>query len=142
MDYIFDIDDTLSISEYRHHLIEGSSKDWDTYFSLLIEDLPIEPTVEILRCLCAQGNRIILCTGRPEKYRKLTVDWLAKYDVPADALFMRQPSEAYLPNAEAKKIMISRIRESGYAPVAVFEDNPKSVQMWRDCGLVVLQVVR
>jgi hypothetical protein len=141
MDYIFDIDDTISISKHRHHLITNNPKNWDKYFSLLVEDPPIPATVEILCSLHSSGNRIILCTGRPEKYRTLTVSWLERWDIPAHDLFMRQPTEAYLPNADAKKIMINRIRQSGYSPIAVFEDNPKSVQMWQECGLTVLQVV-
>ena len=142
MDYIFDIDDTLSNSERRAHWIskENPNRNWGTYYKLLIEDTPIESVVETLKCLYECRHHIILCTGRPEEYRHLTVQWLQKYDIPAHDLFMRQKSETGVRNAQAKQIMLSRIRSAGYAPVAVFEDNPLSVQMWKDNGLTVLQI--
>jgi hypothetical protein len=142
MDYIFDIDDTLSNSSNRAYWIskDNPNKNWGTYYNLLIEDAPITPVVEILQCLYGCGHRVILCTGRPENYRNLTVQWLEKYDIPSNDLFMRQTSETGLRNAQAKQIMFERIKTAGYNPVAVFEDNPLSVQMWKDCGLTVLQI--
>jgi uncharacterized HAD superfamily protein len=142
MDYIFDIDDTLSNSNHRAHWIskDNPNKNWGTYYSLLIEDSPIDAVVEILQCLYEAGHRIILCTGRPEKYRNLTVQWLEKYKIPANDLFMRQTSESGLRNAQAKQIMFERIKTAGYSPAAVFEDNPLSVEMWKNCGLTVLQI--
>jgi uncharacterized HAD superfamily protein len=142
MDYIFDIDDTLSNSTHRAHLIskDNPDKSWSTYYSLLVKDSPMEPVVTILQNLYDCGHRIILCTGRPEKYRDITVQWLEQHNVRAHELFMRQLSETGLRNAQAKQIMLDRIKTAGYDPVAVFEDNPLSVEMWKNCGLTVLQV--
>lgn len=142
MDYIFDIDDTLSDSSHRAHLIskDNPNRDWKTYYNLLIEDEPIISVVEILKSLDAAGHRIVLCTGRPEEYRDLTVSWLQKHNIPAYDLFMRQKSETGLRNAQAKSVMLNTIKEAGYTPIAVFEDNPLSVEMWKSKGLVVLQI--
>jgi len=140
MDYIFDIDDTLSDSSHREHLINGETKYWDLYYGGLIYDPPMRSTVAILKALDEAGHRIILCTGRPERYRDLTVQWLQTHDIPADALYMRQKSEQYLRNAEIKRILLLQIISDGYVPEAVFEDNPHSVEMWREAGLQVLQV--
>ena len=140
MDIIFDIDNTLSDDAHRVHYIQQNSKNWDAYFDALIDDAPITPTLEMLRTLYDARHRIILCTGRPEKYRYLTVQWLQKYDVPANALFMRQPKDGKLRNAQVKRAMIDRVREANYNPVAVFEDNPSSAAMWKECGLVVYQI--
>jgi uncharacterized HAD superfamily protein len=142
MDYIFDIDDTLSNSAHRAHWIskDNPAKNWSTYYNLLVDDSPITPVVTILQNLYEAGHRIILCTGRPEKYRDITVQWLEQHDIPAHDLFMRQTSETGLRNAQAKQIMLNRIKDAGYSPAAVFEDNPLSVEMWKSCGLVVLQI--
>lgn len=142
MDYIFDIDDTLSNSAHRAHWIskDNPAKSWSTYYNLLVDDVPIAPVVTILQNLYDCGHRIVLCTGRPEKYRDNTVEWLQKYDIPAHDLFMRQPTEAFVRNAQAKQIMFERIKTAGYSPIAVFEDNPLSVEMWKSCGLTVLQI--
>jgi hypothetical protein len=135
MHYIFDIDDTISCSSARHHLV-GSEE----YFNLSINDEPIGSVVEILRSLYNYGNTIILCTGRLEQYRELTVAWLNKHNIPYDALFMHNPVGIKLRNAEAKRIMVEEIIKAGYSPVAVFEDNPLSVAMWKEHGLTVFQV--
>lgn len=142
MDYIFDIDDTLSNSSHRAHWIskDNPNKNWNIYYDLLVDDEPIVSVVEILRTLYENYHRVILCTGRPEQYRDITVSWLEKHDVPANELFMRQKSETGLRNAQAKQIMLGRIKAAGYDPVAVFEDNPLSVQMWKEAGLTVLQI--
>jgi uncharacterized HAD superfamily protein len=142
MDYIFDIDDTLSDSSHRAHWISKDNPDrnWGVYYKLLTEDSPIKPVVTILQNLYDNGNRIVLCTGRPEEYRDITVSWLEKHNISAHDLYMRQKSETGLRNAQAKQIMLSRIRSAGYDPVAVFEDNPLSVQMWKESGLTVLQI--
>jgi uncharacterized HAD superfamily protein len=140
MDYIFDIDDTLSDSSERDHYLRAPNKNWDSYYSELVNDNPILSAVEVLKALYAAEHRIILCTGRPERYRNLTVQWLQTHNVPADALYMRQKSEQYLRNAEIKRILLAQIIQDGYSPKAVFEDNPHSVEMWREAGLQVFQV--
>jgi hypothetical protein len=53
---------------------------------------------------------------------------------------MRQRSEEYLRNYQIKRILLDCIRRDGYSPEAVFEDNPLSVEMWREAGLQVFQV--
>jgi hypothetical protein len=53
---------------------------------------------------------------------------------------MRLPEDGRVRNAEAKRIMIERIKLAGYTPVAVYEDNPYSVEMWKSLGLVVYHV--
>ena len=68
------------------------------------------------------------------------MQWLQTHNVPAHALYMRQKSEQYLRNAEIKRILLLQIISDGYVPEAVFEDNPHSVEMWREAGLQVLQV--
>jgi len=140
MDYIFDIDDTISDSSNRHSLITSTPKNWNLYYAKLVEDAPIEPVVAILKSLHQAQHRIILCTGRPEQYRATTIEWLKMYSIPYTALYMRTKSGAYLRNAEIKKILLEAIRADGYNPLAVFEDNPLSVEMWQQAGLRTLQI--
>jgi uncharacterized HAD superfamily protein len=141
MDFIFDIDSTISNDTHRSHYLKQERKDWDSYYNEMVNDPTIPPSVAVLEALYNDGHNIILCTGRPEQYRNLTVKWLEKHNVPAHDLFMRQPQDGHVRNAEAKRIMIERIKEKGYNPVAVYEDNPYSVEMWRSLGLVVYQVI-
>jgi hypothetical protein len=140
VDIIFDIDDTLSNSQHRSYLLAPPHKNWQLYYSLLVDDPPIEPTVQTLKALCAEGHRIILVTGRPEEYQELTASWLSKYSIPYDALYMRTAIERYTSNAEAKNSIFCRVRKDGWNPVLVFEDNPNSVEMWKLNKILTLQV--
>jgi uncharacterized HAD superfamily protein len=140
MDFIFDIDSTLSDDNHRSHYLMQTPKDWDNYYSNLIHDSAIEPSVRALQALYNDGHKIILCTGRPEQYRELTMQWLEKHNILIHDLFMRLPEDGRVRNAEAKRIMIERIKLAGYNPIAVYEDNPYSVEMWKSLGLVVYHV--
>ncbi len=140
MDFIFDIDSTLSDDSHRIHYLKQEPQDWDSYYSYLIHDSAIEPSVEALKSLYNEGHKIILCTGRPEQYRDLTMQWLKQHNILIHDLFMRLPADGRVRNAEAKRIMIERIKLAGYNPVAVYEDNPYSVQMWKSQGLTVYHI--
>ena len=70
--YIFDIDDTLSDTEHRQHL--ALRKDWEAFFAEQSKDTPT-PLVRIAKILSCAA-RILIVTGRPERYRLVTVKWL------------------------------------------------------------------
>lgn len=138
MDFIFDIDNTLSCSKHREYLLEV--KDREEYYSRIIHDPVVESTRLIANALYNSNNTIIICTGRPEKYRDLTRRWLEANDIKYHDLYMRQPSFQYVKNAEAKRIMLEQIKLANFNPIAVFEDNTLSSQMWLSQGLIVYEV--
>jgi hypothetical protein len=140
MDVIFDIDDTISNSTHRAHLIDKSPKNWDLYFEQLVNDSPITSTISVLKALCAEGHRIILVTGRPEKYKHITNLWLASHSIPYDALYMRSKEYMYISNAEIKNMLLQKLKQDGFNPQLVFEDNPKAIEMWNKNNIVTLQV--
>lgn len=140
MDYIFDIDGTLVYTIERDHLYKHLNTDWTVFYSHSINDLFIPTSVKVLKALCAEGHRIILATGRHEMARTVTVKKLNEIGLPYDALYMR-PDDLAVSNAECKKILLEQMREDGYDPIAVFEDNDSACHMWNNNGLIVYKVM-
>ena len=73
-----DIDGTIANNDHRQHFLEGK-KDWDGFFSELINDLPIHSIIEMVNKEHNNGKEIIFLTGRPERYRYSTTLWLKEY---------------------------------------------------------------
>lgn len=141
---IVDLDGTLSDCSAREHLAQA--KKWDDFHSGLSEDRPHEDVLGLLQCLPTYVE-IAIVTGRPNKYRNQTSEWLFKYDVPCDEIIMR-PDNCFLPDAEVK---ISEF-ESAYAGARsnfkhpntrvgfVLDDRDKVVEAWRNAGYNCWQV--
>ena len=75
---ICDIDGTISDRRHRLKHIEGK-KDWDTFFKEMHKDPPIIKVVKEIEEHAKKGKNIVFVTGRPEKYRKITEQWINKY---------------------------------------------------------------
>ena len=73
-----DIDGTIANNDHRQHFLEGK-KDWDGFFSELINDEPIFPIINKVIKEHDAGKDIIFLTGRPERYRYSTTLWLKEY---------------------------------------------------------------
>lgn len=157
MDVIFDIDGTLANAAHRLHFIEGETKDWETFLSdeQIAHDAPIEQTWEVLTSLVAQGHQILFATGRHERQRVTTYDWLKEPlcpirrpsqllwkegRAPMPLLFMRHTDKPRIPSAEMKKILLEEIRGYGFDPVMAFEDRATDTAAWRENGLLCCQV--
>lgn len=140
---IFDIDGTLSDCEHRRHLVDlkrydikDAKSDWPEFFRRADQDQVIEPIRTLLLQL-RPFNHIVLCTGRDEGQRALTVRWLAEKAVPYSALFMRTRGD-YRPDHVIKLELLDKIREF-YKPWLVVDDRNSVVAMWRKAGLTCLQ---
>lgn len=135
---LVDIDGTLADGTHREHYTRGPEKDWDKYFSLLEEDLPVEFVVRWVNQLAASGHTIVLVSGRPDTYWKQTVHWLDHIaGVYYDYLLMRPGSDKRddtLVKAEMLKVLPKE------KIVLVLDDRPKVCRMWRENGLKVIPV--
>ena len=73
-----DIDGTVANNDHRQHYLEGK-KDWDGFFSELVNDLPIYEIIDQIINEHNNGKEIVFLTGRPDRYRMSTQTWLQKY---------------------------------------------------------------
>lgn len=142
--YVFDIDGTIADCRHRIHHIKGIDEpDWEAFDADGPNDTPIPEVIQILTALHACGHRILLATGRNERGREYTEEWLAKHTVPYDWLLMR-PEHDHRPDTVVKKEVLDEwLREQERHPndvLAIFEDRARVVDMWRTAGYRVLQV--
>ena len=74
---IVDIDGTLADLSHRLHHIKGGRRDYEAFYAAMGADPLIKPIRDLVGILYegayATGEPvIILCSGRPERYRKVT----------------------------------------------------------------------
>lgn len=137
--YIFDIDGTIANTDHRVHHLEGDKKDWDAWYAKAQGDTPYWEIVDLMHLAYGSGIKIVICTGRDEKCRKETEEWLNKHDLLYHSLYMRKKGDRR-DDTIVKFELLEQIQDDGYDPVLVFEDRDRVVQMWRDAGLKCLQV--
>lgn len=78
-------------------------------------------------------------SGRFEKYRQETEDWLKKHKIKYKALFMRA-NEDHGKDTDLKQYFYHQFFKGKYEVIFVLDDRNRVVKMWRDLGLVCLQV--
>lgn len=139
---LFDIDGVLADTSTRMWHLEKPKKDWNGFFKDMEFDDPIIPMCKLCSLLLLEGNvTVFFITGRPEKYRNITVKWL--FDVmdfhhsyfDKDRLFMRPDKDGRKDN-EVKLDALNKIRSMGYKPTLVFEDRNRNCEMYRKEGLI------
>ena len=133
---IFDIDGTLAdISERIHH-IKRKPKNWNAFNTGMAQDKAIHSMVRLCNILYASGIHIILCSGRNERNRTETIEWLNKQGVNYHELLLRR-DEDYRPDSAVKRELIQGLDKNKI--LFVVEDRSRVVEMWRSEGLVCLQ---
>lgn len=132
---IFDLDNTLSDCSDRMHFINRPTgeKDWDGFHAGCAADPPYEHVLAYAHKCAALGLRIIIMTGRPERYREMTTEWLTRHSLHPTALYMRPeigrtaPSDAAMKRRWAKMYNPSEV-------LMVLDDRASVVEMFRGLG--------
>jgi uncharacterized HAD superfamily protein len=133
------MDGTLADVGHRLHHIKGPGrKDWHRFFEGMDDDAPNAEIVNMVRSY-AKDHEIVIVTGRPDAYRKRTVAWLNRYEVPFSRLFMRRERD-HRPDYVVKKEILESLGAEKERVTLVIDDRPSVCDMWRDCGLKVHQV--
>tara|TARA_Y100000590_G_C15577866_1_gene961167 strand:+ start:150 stop:584 length:435 start_codon:yes stop_codon:yes gene_type:complete len=134
---ICDIDGTVANNDHRQHYLEGK-KDWDGFFSELINDKPIYPVIQKVCEFQSQGKKIIFLTGRPERYSYSTTLWLKEYFDFDFELLMRGDKD------KRNKLLVKEEifkKNLSYKKIFCVIDNDISLlDMWRELKLEVIDV--
>ncbi|MET9324779.1 hypothetical protein ABZX75_32200 [Streptomyces sp. NPDC003038] len=85
---VFDIDNTLADTGHRQHFLESRPRDWKGFFGAAPADPPLVRGVEMV-LKSAADCEVVYLTGRPERCRRDTTDWLARHGLPEGRLWMR-----------------------------------------------------
>lgn len=137
-DIICDIDGTLCDISDRVHLVKGTEKkDWDAFFANIPNDKPRWEIINQIKALDHFFN-IVLVSGRPEDYKKETIEWLKKHEVPYETLIMRRTNDKRDDTVIKKEILDTYFKIENIQ--SVFDDRPRVIKMWKENGLDVIDV--
>ena len=139
MTIIIDIDDTLCLSGRRFELAKKSNGkiDWDIAHNpeLVKEDKPNLPMIDLAKRYKKDGFKIIILTGRPDSIKEVTENWLDKYGIEYDELYMRKYDDRR--DDSVVKSEVVDFLEKKYNILCVFEDRKRVVDMWVKRGIWV-----
>ena len=144
---IFDLDGTLALIDTRRALsLKMNGKmDWDKFFDPqnIQLDEPNTPVIKMAQMLDSQGFNIVIFSGRSNRTRTATKNWLTKHNVPFNDfdLHMRPTSDDwhFMKDSDLKQIWLDSVVNKDDV-FAVFDDRQQVVDMWRANGLTCFQV--
>lgn len=135
---VFDIDGTLANIEHRLDYVRSKPKNWRAFDAGIPNDKVNEPVATVMVNMADAGHDIVLASGRNERSRKATVDWL--YDNELDCyqkLYMRKADDFRSDDVVKQEILDQIITDYGRKPDMVFDDRKRVVDMWRRNGIWV-----
>jgi FMN phosphatase YigB (HAD superfamily) len=141
---ICDLDGTLCNVDHRRHYVEGPKKDFNSFYEAMGKDTPNRSVAHLVGLYAYESSaEIIFCSGRPERYREITTNWIVENaGINADQfkLFMRPQGKEFTPDNEVKLEIYQNKIKPYYDILFVLDDRDKVVRMWREQGLTCFQV--
>ncbi|MGW5850491.1 phosphatase domain-containing protein [Streptomyces sp. NPDC055254] len=87
----------------------------------------------------ADGDTIVLLSGRGEEHRPQTESWLRRHQVPYDELWMRAAGDTRRDDVVKAELFDAHVRDR-YAVRVSLDDRDRVVAVWRRMGLPTWQV--
>ena len=136
---IFDIDGTLANIEHRRAHLRKNPPDWKVFNAEMGKDIPNADVVSLYRSLWNTNNyELILVTGRNERTRKLTEQWLTWNEIPFLRLLMRADQD-FRADHVIKEELLDLLLAEGKEIAFTVDDRQQVVDMWRRRGITCLQ---
>lgn len=132
---VVDVDGVLADVRHRLHHVARAPKDWDAFFAAAPDDPPLQEGLDTVRRL-AEVCEVVYLSGRPERCRADTLEWLERHDLPAGELHLRRPGDRR-PARFAKLEALRQLSERARVTVLV-DDDPLVCDAARDAGYDVL----
>jgi hypothetical protein len=131
---VLDLDGVLADTRHRlHHLSRRGPKRWDAFFAAAGAD-PVHPEGRaVVEEVTARGLEVVYLSGRPERTRAVTADWLARHGLPAATLLLRPDDDRRTASA-VKFAHLRALARAGTVAVLV-DDDPDVVGVVRRSGL-------
>lgn len=117
---VFDLDGTLADTAHRQRFLESEPRDWDAFFAAAPQDPPLAEGVALAR-ESAQDCEVVYLTGRPERCRRDTEDWLAAQGLPDGRIWMRRNDDRR-PARRTKLEILRRLARDREIRVLVDDD--------------------
>lgn len=128
---VIDIDGVVADVRHRLHHLSGRRKNWDAFFAAATEDPPHAEGLTRVREL-DEDHEILFLTGRPERCRRDTEQWLARHGLGGRELLMR-PDTDRRPAAILKVEALDR-RAGDRRVGIVVDDDVRVVEAMRQAG--------
>ncbi len=132
-----DMDNTLSNASHREHFVSGPKKNWKGFFDAMSEDPKNEWCHTLIEGMQSVGVLTVICSARPEEYRRKTEVWLYNNKIAYDELIMRHSGD-YRKDNIVKEIMLEFEIKPRYQLVFAVDDRKQVIDYIRKHGITVL----
>jgi len=133
---VFDLDNTLADTAHRQRFLERRPRDWDAFFAAAPQDPPLPEGVALARESAGECE-VVYLTGRPERCRHDTLDWLAAHGLPEGRVYMRRDDDRR-PARFTKLAILRRLARTREIRVLV-DDDELVCEDARRAGFTVLR---
>lgn len=123
---MLDVDGVVADVRHRLHHLASRPKNWDAFFAGAAADPPLARGVELASRLSADHD-VVWLTGRPERLRQVTGDWLLHQELPAGPLHMRANGD-FRPAREIKLAVLFSLAAT--RSIAIMVDDDPAVVTW------------
>ncbi len=144
---ICDLDGTLALLNGRSPYDASSCED----------DIPNLPVIETLKHFYKAGYKILFCSGREDKYKRQTINFIETYVTVENDQFTQDPMETsgtkpiqyelfmrktddFRKDSIVKDEMFNKNIRGKYNVFLVLDDRTTVVKKWRELGLTCFQV--
>ncbi|MEV0170418.1 HAD family acid phosphatase [Streptomyces sp. NPDC050803] len=117
---VFDLDNTLADTAHRQRFLETRPRDWEAFFAAAPADPPIAEGIALV-LESAKECEVVYLTGRPERSRRATLDWLAAHGLPDGRVHMRRNDDRR-PARRTKLEVLRRLARTREVRVLVDDD--------------------
>jgi phosphoglycolate phosphatase-like HAD superfamily hydrolase len=133
---VFDIDGVLADVRHRLHHLDHWPKRWEAFFLQAVHDDVLEEGRAMAHQSVAEGLTVVYSTGRPERYRTDTENWLIRHRLPHGRLHMRRNHDRR--PARVTKVHVARRLQAKRAVEYLVDDDPMVVEALRAAGFTVI----
>lgn len=132
---VIDLDGVLADVRHRLRHIQGGKKNWSAFFAEVDRDDVLPEGRAVVERL-ADEHEILYLTGRPERTREATEDWLNRHGLPRGRVIMRRDDDRR--PARMVKPALLRSLSRGRQVAVVVDDDPEVCEALRTQGWPVL----
>lgn len=135
---IIDIDGTISDPSHRLHYILNEPKNYDEFYAKAKDDLPLHSIINFVKDISKQYH-IVFLTGRPERIRQDTENWLNAQGFDKYKLIMRKNHD-YRQDYKYKLEHIIKIKNIKEIAIAI-DDRDSVLEMLRNLDVPCLKAI-
>lgn len=138
---IVDIDGTVAL----HKMPDGSLLRGHHEYDRVGEDMPNTPIIRLVQAM-DENHSIIFLSGRPDRVRQQTEDWLHTHVVyygDPITLFMRKDGDYRGDDVVKEELMVNEVEPfAGGRENILFaiDDRPRVIRKWAELGIYVIDV--